>query len=563
MDHYYTSQRTTMSICGKNGRLKMTEGPDRNDYAEIKIRPLDAAHSYPGDDFLIEFAVYQEDHGTLHPIKNIVCKDTDFVSVYDKKMVWRANLYMNDNGQDWNNEHPWNVPADDLTTGPSWWNAADWGYNEWNRTYKVDITNTLQWGVGDGTQVIILQDFDWTPVRGQASPYSGHNHYQNAVAYDYDYSDEGFANAWDSPFDFAWKLNEQRLAIWNKFTPSYVNEEQAKWLLQDVKFPNGIDENTIPYEVNPQNNTAIKVTNGELYRWNRTTAPKNIWKYYWKDVSGGHQPYIPGLGLYWHDIHKDNNTNSTYQQNGNLKEKLLENGSPLISFNAKKSAGTDCIGFVERSASYRNTSEARDKKRIYTWQQFPEDRAEKPNDSNFDNDAIKRSEPKEGGGYTTKYGEYPDSKSEVIVSRVIIKNMDDKNLGLDFYSADVTQCDDPSYKGPSDDEFDSLISKFLTIVPGDVIYYGHTHIGEIANVDYDMVKNATTINQLLQSITVIECVFNGEVNYVIKRSMFATGAEDNSVTFATDKQPGCWKFVSTTENLAVKHLRNWEIRRLK
>ncbi len=64
-----------------------------------------------------------------------------------------------------------------------------------------------------------------------------------------------------------------------------------------------------------------------------------------------------------------------------------------------------------------------------------------------------------------------------------------------------------------------MLQKFLTIVPGDVIYYGHTHIGEIANVDYDMVRNATTINPLLQSITVIECVYNGEVNYIIKRNM--------------------------------------------
>jgi len=54
-------------------------------------------------------------------------------------------------------------------------------------------------------------------------------------------------------------------------------------------------------------------------------------------------------------------------------------------------------------------------------------------------------------------------------------------------------------------------------------------------------------------------VFNGKVNYVIKRNMFATGSENNPTTYTTDTA-GSWKFDSY--GTAVTNLRNWEIRRL-
>ena len=42
------------------------------------------------------------------------------VALFDSKLLWRANLYIDDGPQDWNNTHPWNAPPD-----------AGWGVNEW------------------------------------------------------------------------------------------------------------------------------------------------------------------------------------------------------------------------------------------------------------------------------------------------------------------------------------------------------------------------------------------------------------------------------------------------
>ncbi len=105
-----------------------------------------------------------------------------------------------------------------------------------------------------------------------------------------------------------------------------------------------------------------------------------------------------------------------------------------------------------------------------------------------------------------------------------------------------------------------MLQKFLTIVPGDVIYYGHSPIGEIANVDYGMVKNATTINQLLQAVIVIESVFNGKACYVLKRNMLAAGYETETLN-VSEPVIGSWLLsINYTSN--VEYLRSWEIRRL-
>jgi hypothetical protein len=41
--------------------------------------------------------------------------------VYDKKLLWRANLYIAEQSNDWNDIHPWNAPFSE---------------NEWNKRYS-------------------------------------------------------------------------------------------------------------------------------------------------------------------------------------------------------------------------------------------------------------------------------------------------------------------------------------------------------------------------------------------------------------------------------------------
>ena len=71
----------------------------------------------------IRFSMYNRCGRRLSGIK-------DYIAVYDKKMLWRANLYIDKKekeleDRDWNEAHPWNVPCDPATEkdSPWWWDG--------------------------------------------------------------------------------------------------------------------------------------------------------------------------------------------------------------------------------------------------------------------------------------------------------------------------------------------------------------------------------------------------------------------------------------------------------
>ncbi|SEP86995.1 hypothetical protein SAMN04487977_101666 [Treponema bryantii] len=111
---------------------------------EIQIRPESASAARPGDDLLLEFKLQEL---STNKSFTVTVPANNYIAVYDKKMLWRANLYLNKSekalgGEDWNNAHPWDVPCDSdtETENPWWWNgdstltaAQRWGYNEWNK----------------------------------------------------------------------------------------------------------------------------------------------------------------------------------------------------------------------------------------------------------------------------------------------------------------------------------------------------------------------------------------------------------------------------------------------
>lgn len=204
----YTSEQLKEVKIGANGKLV-----EENDSLVIAVRPKNASTAYPGDDFYLNFKMMNAISNK--EIKSFNSDVKDYIAVYDKKMLWRANLYIDEDGEDWNDVHPWNVPVSGNSGGPEWWNATDWGNNEWNRKYDLNkdsnVNDLTKLNNGDGKQVVSYTV--WTPTRVKTSAGSDNNIYTDRVAYDYPYTKDSngkYINAWDSPFDFLWKMNKQK-----------------------------------------------------------------------------------------------------------------------------------------------------------------------------------------------------------------------------------------------------------------------------------------------------------------------------------------------------------------
>jgi hypothetical protein len=92
----------------------------------------------------------------------------------------------------------------------------------------------------------------------------------------------------------------------------------------------------------------------------------------------------------------------------------------------------------------------------------------------------------------------------------------------------------------------------MRIAVGDIIRYDREHIGIICDVDYEAMRTANSIYDLMRAVKVIESIYSGGVNYVIKRNMLM-----GSGTAFTDPAPQTsWHFDKNGD------LRNWSIERL-
>ncbi len=328
-------------ITGKDNILYKDESGSNP--AVIQIRPENAKNARPGDDLILTFNISSKND--INSNKNIKAAEIsvqkkDYIAVYDKKLLWRANLYITegDGNIDWNVEHPWNAPADSSATQnvPSWWknsnetvedSANRWGYNEWNKRYNLqndsDVSIISNLNNGDGTQVVDFSDF--TPLRPLAN--NNNNFISNVVAYSYPKHPEepskGMAGSMDSPFDFIWKLNQQKKLLASK----YLNSGEEK------------------------NNNSTGVTEND---WSSTKAPQNKWTKYEKGNNlNSVQSFMPSLGLFYEY------SNTTLNESN-----ILNKDNTAWNWKLTYEAGTDCVGFAQRAASY-------DSLRIYTWAQLP------------------------------------------------------------------------------------------------------------------------------------------------------------------------------------------------
>lgn len=199
----------------------------------LGIRPLSAKSAAPGDDIYLSFKFVRksDNFSDKEIVVEAQCSEADYLCAYDKKMLWRANLYLNqkyDNNEDWNAEHPWDAPLGNSfikESEKSWWNK-EWGFNEWNREYgscdKYDIA-VSKGNRGNGGQVVYFDEF--TSERDDKKP----SKKLNTVSYDYPINRDETGrkkntdqknipiNAWDSPFDFAYKIKAQRIAMRTHF----------------------------------------------------------------------------------------------------------------------------------------------------------------------------------------------------------------------------------------------------------------------------------------------------------------------------------------------------------
>jgi hypothetical protein len=153
--------------------------------------------------------------------------------VYDKKLLWRANLYIDEGGGDWNNAHPW------VTT------TAE---NNWYRT-------TAQGATVNGGQINLEE---WSSIRegGDMS---------RSVAYSYPESASSPYHM-DDPFQFNEKMQRARSLI-------------QKWYS------------------NASNPPLQGFTTQTLGNWLRTIAPSSDWYNYRRQAYSDLSPALPGLGL--------------------------------------------------------------------------------------------------------------------------------------------------------------------------------------------------------------------------------------------------------------------------
>jgi hypothetical protein len=247
--------------------------------------------------------------------------------VYDKKLLWRANLYLDEGDDDWNITHPWN--------------NAD---NEWNKVYTFQQNGYNFNGFlapaanQSGRQVLTPYSFTW--MRD--------NNYSGTVAYEF--------NGQDNPFEFNFKMdNQQRILkcyyeVNGKFkgTQGPIELIQGTWAIPnplpnppwtDYTAPGKLISDN-PLVFNPLRDHSSYMHPYE-YPHGYGNQDPDARKINTSDplTANNYRPYVPALSM------------SYYPQNGGI----LVNDGHFAGW----SAGTDCVAFVEKSAGYSGSP--------YTW----------------------------------------------------------------------------------------------------------------------------------------------------------------------------------------------------
>lgn len=166
----------------------------------------------PGDDFLLRFgcANYNNHKTETRP--------GDFFAAYDKKMLWRASLYIDEGESDWNDHNKWIVDNEwnyeydgksSLRRKDHFWESAD------RMLSNPDVVDNLK--SGDGGQVVAFQKFTKPYYRTpKGAVLSIEGDVKDLVAYAY--------GCQDSPFEYNHKLWQQSEYLQYAISKSLINE---------------------------------------------------------------------------------------------------------------------------------------------------------------------------------------------------------------------------------------------------------------------------------------------------------------------------------------------------
>ncbi len=284
---------------------------------------------------------------------------------YDKKMLWRANLYIDEGeGIDWNDFHKWNAPPPGqnqvrdrngvlkpVAEVSPWW-SPEWGYNEWNWNYDraenykqflatsgaenqryIEQFNPPNPGngagnqvtIGDGGQTVVIPKSTWSGTSNDINT-STNFLIQNSVIY-------CFAET-TSPFQFGEDMESLRREIrdyWNNLHLQQPNNINYQLMFTEW---DSIEKTTAP-----SRNKNLQVVQNQAWVWEN-----------YKEFSR-----VPGARRSSNDHLKFRGLEDGYPyedaETGEFK--LNGVGEDLNAGNhGKNVTGVDCGGLVYMSASY-------------------------------------------------------------------------------------------------------------------------------------------------------------------------------------------------------------------
>lgn len=476
--------------------------------AFFAIRPL-AGQAFAGDDILLTASVTVKSQKTglfmsRPQLLTLRVADDKYLAVYDKKMLWRANLYIDEGDGDWNKKHPWNAPpnAKNLVMDSEglekpvakvspWWSDT-WGCNEWNR-YSRDMSFYAQGGagvanglddlpVGDGKQVIAFPSF--TPLGPIGEAGSAKDLISGKVAYSYPKhgleSNDGDAGSMDSPFDFKLKMLYQNALAGDQFNiqGKAFKRPRSQWPQLPQGSANDLDRfvDLSDYVAYVQTLTekdmaaANKLNDSGPKGWQKYSAIQNFstagyspsasdkgraagnrwWNYAYAPTDPGDKnettSFIPSLGLLYHL----KNGKCEVPNTGTIEAQA----DALLSKHWLIEVGTDCLGFARRAAGYSGTK--------YTW--FSEQQT-----------GEAWTEKESGAGSLNIW----DVMTKARANTRIYPNATSTTIFL-FSDRDIAQI----LGAPG--KYAAQYQALSRIVPGDVVVWdGHSHIAVVSSVTSD------------------------------------------------------------------------------
>lgn len=405
--------------------------------------------------------------------------------------------------------------------------ATNWGYNEWNREFSItepfqgDATVGLaNLKAGDGKQVVKLPSF--TPVRtlkDGVGSVTAKNVIGGTVAYSYPAHGYEVTKGWTTP-----KLRKQ----------GKRDASEPAWVPSTTGDPGSMDS---PFDfVWKMRQQKADIGDGAV----QGLAPGNAWWNYvvtkptgdmGNDLNPGDVRYVPSLGLYLgmpgSSFNEGYIASGVYpSQDGDDPDTwpvqaVDSAGSVVLSGTHQRrnaswiiEAGTDCVGFAQRAASYSG--------RKYEWVPLPQGLME--GDGSEDIYAVM-------DRYHAKtapiaYRNYPSDEEE---SKTPDKDW--PHVAYNVLHNRGTTYDPTSYRKTKGTltsvELASLKKRLLQIVPGDIWVKDSTsspdpsgdnmreHIAIVAYVPPNAAELSVT--DLMDQIILIEGEYTNKIQSVIKK----------------------------------------------